>query len=356
MMSFLSHLQHSRPCCIGHTNSRLRFEFVPTDTTRPLMLYIVHIIPKFYRIFFREKGLIQLARVRLSRLMCALQRTLMTIKSSTIVCLVLSKCFTSHILSCARKSSLICRLSNLNIRECWFSVLVYFKNVDKISHLWFTVVSRVWYSFALKFLGRPGGLKPVLHRRSSARLSALEIAQVGSSVECQHIIDKCCCYCCCCCLLSFLHVVVVVAACYCCCCCLLLHVIVACCCMLLLLLLLVAACCCCCCMLLLLLLHAAVVVVAVVCCSMLLLLLLLHIAGAYCCYMLLTLSLFLLLLLLLLHAAVVLVVVVVAKLLPLLLLFSLLPSCRCCCCFSCCYQVAAVATLQLTFPLVPQFL
>ena len=38
MMSFLSHLQHSRPCCIGHTNSRLWLEFVSADTTRPLML------------------------------------------------------------------------------------------------------------------------------------------------------------------------------------------------------------------------------------------------------------------------------------------------------------------------------
>ncbi len=26
--SFTSHLQHSRPCCIGYTNSRLRLEFV----------------------------------------------------------------------------------------------------------------------------------------------------------------------------------------------------------------------------------------------------------------------------------------------------------------------------------------
>ena len=28
MSRFLSHLQHSRPCCIGYTNSRLRLEFV----------------------------------------------------------------------------------------------------------------------------------------------------------------------------------------------------------------------------------------------------------------------------------------------------------------------------------------
>jgi hypothetical protein len=27
MSRFLSHLQHSRPCCIGYTNSRLRLEF-----------------------------------------------------------------------------------------------------------------------------------------------------------------------------------------------------------------------------------------------------------------------------------------------------------------------------------------
>jgi hypothetical protein len=28
MSRFLSHLQHSRPCCIGYTNTRLRLEFV----------------------------------------------------------------------------------------------------------------------------------------------------------------------------------------------------------------------------------------------------------------------------------------------------------------------------------------
>ena len=29
---------NSRPCCMGHTNSRLRLEFVSADTTRLLML------------------------------------------------------------------------------------------------------------------------------------------------------------------------------------------------------------------------------------------------------------------------------------------------------------------------------
>jgi hypothetical protein len=43
-----------------------------------------------------------------------------------------------------------------------------------ILYLWSTDISRVSYNFALKLFGLSGGLNPVLSRRSSARLSALQ--------------------------------------------------------------------------------------------------------------------------------------------------------------------------------------
>ena len=62
--------------------------------------------------------------------------------------------------------------------EQYFVVRFFSETAVKSGYLFSTVFSKVSYSFAFNCFGLPGGLNPVMSRRSSVRLSALEMQHV----------------------------------------------------------------------------------------------------------------------------------------------------------------------------------